>query len=149
MRNWEALHGKQLYEDGLYGLFPDSPLRHKEVIKSIDLKSSKDNQCRVYFYRGSVYSQQRFLPGDIIEICPCREISKNSLYSREVRDLAFEVDEDYYVIPFGYCEHYDVVDSYNSEPNCDYEWNPDDKTIIIRAICRIPKDTLLVLNINK
>lgn len=139
-------------EESLYNLFSKRPKQYKSVkdIKKIDMVPTNANQCNVMFDGESVYSNCKFYPGDIIEVCPCRTVSKNSLYSRDVRDMVFEVtpDEDF-VIPMGYCQFYDIITRKNKIANCDYEWNPINRTIVIRAINKVNKHEKLVLNIEK
>ena len=135
---------------GFYGLFNDMPKRDKVCIQGAEIVPTNVNQCKVSYDGKSVYSNARFRIGDIVEICPTRPISKSSLYSREVRDLVFEVERDTtFVIPLGYCQYYDIIDRFHPEANCDYEWNPEKKVIVIRAIKPIEKRTVLVLNIEK
>ena len=67
------------------------------------------NLCKVYSDGNSVYAQRKFYPGDIVEICPCREVSKQSLYSNDVREMVFDVDDGKrFMIPMGYCQFYDI-----------------------------------------
>ncbi len=106
-------------------------------------------KCMVACDGKSVYANHKFYAGEIVEVCPVREISKQSLYSRSVRDMAFEVAKDEYVIPLGYCQFYDILDGFNQEANCSWEWNSKKKTIIIRAIKKIERGEKLVLNIEE
>lgn len=87
-----------------YGLFNDEEYQDKKVIKDIKVIPTDANICNVYYDGYYVYAKQKFYPGDIIEICPTKEISKSSLYSRDIRDIVFEIEaHERYVIPFGYC----------------------------------------------
>lgn len=151
MRHYSKYHrNNHLNEMSLYGLFKGEQRRDKNKIKNYKMVPTNANQCRVKYDGKSVYSNSRFHCGDIIEICPTRMVDKSALYSKDVRDMVLEVEPDMmFVIPFGYCQHYDIISSKHPEPNCDYEWNPDDATIIIRALCTVPKDTKLILNIEK
>lgn len=145
-------------EESLYDLFlsgdgtskKNKELKSSKNIKNIDMVPTNANQCNVMFDGKSVYSNCKFYPGDIIEICPCRDVSKSSLYSRDIRDMVFEVEPDVdFVIPMGYCQFYDIISRKNKHANCDYEWDPNKRTIIIRAINKIDKYEKLVLNIEK
>ena len=121
-------------------------VRDKRDLHKCDMVPTDCLQCNVRFRGKSVYTKCSFRIGDIIEVCPVRKVTKNALYSREVRDMTLEViPNEEYVIPLGYCQYYDVIDKSHPEPNCSYEWNPRTKCIIIRAIQDIPKDTVLVL----
>ena len=107
------------------------------------------NQCKIYTDGYSVYANSKFYANDIIEICPTKRIDKSSLYSRDVRDIIFEViPNEYYVIPFGYCQYYDIKNGHNT-PNCDYLWDPISQTIVIKAITKINKYDKLILNLSK
>lgn len=124
--------------------------RDKQHIDSIALVPTNARQCRVTSDGQHVYAAARFYPGDIIEACPVKEISMASLASRDVREMAFEVEwNKEYVIPMGYCQFYDIIDGFNTKPNCDWEWDAKKKTIIIRALTKIQKGTRLILNINE
>ena len=141
--------GKQINES-MYGLFRDMPKRDKKVIRSAQMVPTNANQCRVFCDGSSVYSNAKFHCGDIVEICPVRDIEKNSLYTREVRDMAFEVEPDTkYVVPLGYCQYYNIVDKQHPVANCEYEWDADKKVIVIRANCTIPKMSILILDLEK
>lgn len=130
-------------------LFPDQDMRERATILGAQMVPTNARQCRVHFDGKSVYSDTKFYPGDIVEICPCRNVSKTSLYSNEVRDLVFEVvPGQKYVIPLGYCQDYDIIDHYHEYSNCKWEWDGDMSAIIIRATTKIPKNTVLVLNIE-
>ena len=124
--------------------------KEKSSIKCIDMVSSDVNKCKVCYDGQSVYANTTFYPGDIIEICPTRKVNITSLYSDDVRKIVFEViPKELYVIPFGYCQYYDIVSKQNPIANCDYLWNSDNNTIVIQAIKKIQKYELLVLNINR
>ena len=133
----------------LAALFPDMIVRDKNVVLGADAVPTNARQCRVRCDGKSVYSSSKFYPGDIIEICPCRKISKMSLYTNDVRDIVFEVvPNQVYVIPLGYCQNYDCINHFHEHSNCKWEWDKDLCSIIIRATTKIPKDTVLVLNIE-
>ena len=112
---------------------------------------SDANICKVYSDGKSVYTQRKFYKGDIIEICPCREISKQSLYTSDIRKLVFEVvPNEQYVIPMGYCQYYDISQNSSSlvlGGNCEYIWDPNRLVIVIKATKNIAKNEKLVLNL--
>lgn len=121
--------------------------KHKDDICKMECVGDDANICRVMLSNGKVYSQTKFYAGDIIEVCPCREIDKSSLYSKDMRDIVLEVEKNStFVIPFGYCQYYDVS-GYGKEPNCEYHWDKDKKAIVITAKMRIPRHCPLVLDI--
>ena len=133
-----------------YGLFIDDEMHGKSDIKSVEMIPTDANKCRILCDGKSVWAGATFRAGDIVETCPTRDISKTSLYSRDVRDLAFEVVQNTeYVIPMGYCQFYDIDDGMNGEPNCDWEWDAEKRVIVIRAIRKIRKGERLVLNISE
>lgn len=138
-----------IYENRFYGLFPDEEPRDKTVICKVDMIPSNANQCKILSDGRSIYTNVSMYPGDIIEICPTKSIDKTSLYTKDMRDIVFEVDRnEKYVIPFGYCQYYDIADE-THPANCDYIWDPNAQTIVIKALYRIPKHTRLYLNLQK
>lgn len=137
-------------EWSVYGLFRNAPRRDKADVSSVDMVPTDANQCRVYSDGSSVYSNARFYPGDVVEVCPVREVSKQSLYSRDVRDMVFEVvPNERYVVPMGYCQCYDLRSAAHPEANCSWEWDPDRSAVVVRAACSIPRNTVLVLDVEK
>lgn len=148
---FDSVKFERMLEESLADLFKNRRKKHDtSEIRDVKFGATDAEQCNVLFSKNSVWSKTKFWPGDIIEKCPCREISKSALYAREVRDMVFEVEPDeMYVIPMGYCQFYDIISRKNPKANCDYEWNPKDGTIVIRAICKIGKYEKLVLNIEK
>lgn len=98
---------------------------------------------KVYCKDGKMYSGRRFIPGDILEECPVIEINNEGLFSRTVRDMAFQLypDKEIYGIPLGY------ANCYNNDinGNVDYEYDPDEGIIRIIAISNIKPNNLLVL----
>ena len=134
----------------LYGLFTGRSYHSPQDIKGIDMISTDQYVCHVKCDGRNVYSAHKFTPGDIIEFCPCRSVDKQSLYSKDVRDMVFEVEpNEKYVIPMGYCQYYDLGDNYGKTPNCDYEWDSDRECIVIRATRKIQKGDLLIINIER
>lgn len=151
---FNAQQTSRLNEDltnaALCRLFPDLEQRDKSNILGVNLVPTNARQCRVRCNGESVFADTRFYPGDIVEICPCREISKQSLYTRDVRDMVFEVERDSrYVIPMGYCQYYAILDGFHKQPNCNWKWDAEKKAIVIRAIDKIQKGDELILDIEK
>lgn len=132
-------------------LFNHDYKRDKKSVKKIDMIPSDANICKVYSDGKSVYAQRKFYKGDIIEICPCREISKQSLYTSDIRKLVFEVvPNEQYVIPMGYCQYYDISQNSSSlvlGGNCEYIWDPNRLVIVIKATKNIAKNEKLILNL--
>ena len=147
MQNRKIQH---INEYSWYGLFIDQPKKDKSHIRRIDMIPADANCCRIYMHNNSVYANADFCLGDIIEICPTRPIEKGLLFSRDIREIVFEVvPNEEYVIPFGYCQYYDIVSKINPLANCDYMWDADSKVIVIRATERILKGSKLVLDLRK
>ncbi|WQJ53265.1 MAG: hypothetical protein [Wendovervirus sonii] len=121
----------------------------KDKIVKINMIPTDVNACRVKFGGHSVFTNAKFYTGDIIEICPARTVGKESLYSKDMRDIVFEViPHEKWVVPFGYCQYYKHAD-YKNDSNCSYEWDSKTGNIIIRALCNMPENTELVLQIVK
>lgn len=141
---------EDLTNAALYRLFPEMKTHDRAEVRGINMVPTDARQCQVKCDGERVFANARFYPEDIIEICPCREISKQSLYTRDVRDMVFEIQKNQrYVIPMGYCQYYSILDSFHREPNCDWEWDAHRNAIIIRAVKPIKRDDELVLNIEK
>lgn len=98
---------------------------------------------KVYCKDGKMYSGRRFIPGDVLEECPVVEINNEGLFSRTVRDMAFQLypDKEVYGIPMGYANCYDN----GVNGNVDYEYDPEEGILRIIAISNIKPNNLLVL----
>lgn len=121
----------------------------KDKIQKIEMLDHNANICKVVTDGKYVYANETFYPGDIIEICPTKPISKSSLYSSDMRDIVFEVVANKeWVVPFGYCQYYDFQ-SPKQDANCDFLWDPINKVIVIKAINKIQKYNKLILKIVK
>jgi hypothetical protein len=152
MRNHSSTYSRtrKHVNESLYGLFSDLTYHSRDDIREITMVPTDAHVCRVKCDGRSVYANYNFTTGDIIEICPTREVSKDALYSKDIREMVFEVKpNEEYVIPMGYCQFYEITDAFHRESNCDYEWNEKKRSIIIRATDYIDKGTLLVINIKK
>lgn len=141
---------KHINEHSWYGLFYDQVKKDKRHIRKIDMIGTDVNRCQVYLYNNSVYANADFYPGDIIEVCPTKPIEKGLLFSRDIRDIVFEVvPNEEYVIPFGYCQYYDIPSRKDPYSNCTYMWDVNARVVVIRAKTKILKDSKLVLDLAK
>src|SRR5574344_1921325 len=125
-----------------YDLFdPSFQKLDKNNFLNLTAKINTDNCNRIIMKNNSIYSNTTFYPKDIIEICPCKIVHNESLFSRDVRDIVFEITPNKeWAIPFGYVQYYNVSD--NSDIiNCDYIFDPNTNNIIIKAIKKIPEGT--------
>jgi len=116
---------------------------NRDQITDISPADLAANQCKVSFIDGDVYATATFYPGDVVEMCPCKMI-ENDL-GDELKEVAFEVDEGKYAVPFGYAQWYRLSDETNSS-NCDYEFDPNNNVIVIRATEKIMKGDVLCLD---
>jgi len=64
---------------------------NKSKIGKINMIPTNANQCRVSCDGENVYANTTFYPGDIIEVCPTKSIDKSSMYSKDMREIVFEV----------------------------------------------------------
>lgn len=115
----------------------------RDQITDISPANLAASQCKVSFIDGDVYAAATFYPGDVVEMCPCKMI-ENDL-GDELKELTFEVDEGKYAVPFGYAQWYKLSDETIS-PNCDYEFDPNNNVIVIRATEKIMKGDVLCLD---
>jgi len=117
---------------------------NKSKIHKINMVPDNANVCKITCDGTYVYASTNFYPGDIIEICPTKMLGHDSLYSRDVRDVVFEIPGKKYVIPFGYCRFY-LHDVPFDQCNCTYIWDPVKRVIVIKAINKIQKNSRLLL----
>lgn len=116
-------------------------------IGKVRLWSERPNN--VSFKDGRMFAGTFFAKGDTVEVCPVRILANDDLYSRNVRDFAFLVDEDNhtYAIPFGYASFYRNSKECNVNPNLNYEYvnSKENPCIRIFATKNIRKGHEMVL----
>lgn len=105
---------------------------------------------KIYCRGGKMYSGRRFIPNDVLEECPVIVINNEGMFSRTVRDMAFQLypDKEIYGIPLGYANCYDV-DTKGDKGNVDYEFEPTEGIIRIIAISDIKPNNLLILRASE
>lgn len=119
------------------------------VIIGLKLWNQKKKN-KAYFDGDTVCAGQVFYPGDEIECSPVRLFSKQDLYSKTIRDVAFEVDKQkgVYGIPFGYVSYFKNSLETKKHPNAEYESFQDENGnyfIRILAIDKIPTNAEIIL----
>lgn len=116
----------------------------KENILSIDMHDTYETQCKIKMRGNDVVANDNFYIGDIVEIAPCKIMSDNYTISF-IKDLVFEIPGGKYAMPFGYVQFYELVPE-EKKANCDYLYDPNMETIVIKAIKHIKKGEKLMLN---
>lgn len=119
--------------------------RMKQDIQGINMVNDQANVCKIIHNGKAVFAGANFYPNDIIEICPTKNIDKTSLYTKDMRDIVFEVKpNEEWVLPFGYCQYYDI-DNTGDTANCTFLWDPITRNIVIKALRNIKKHEKLIL----
>lgn len=105
---------------------------------------------KIYCTGGKMYSGRRFIPNDVVEECPVIVINNEGMFSKTVRDLAFQLypNKDIYGIPMGYANCYEV-DTTGAHGNIDYEYDPEEGIIRFIAVSNIKPNNLLILRANE
>ena len=102
--------------------------------------------------KNGVYAGKNFNRGDIVEESPVKILPGESLYSKSVRDAAFQFElEDgsiVYGIPLGYVSCYRTMYSTSQAGNVEYELDPVDMRVTIKALKNIRKGQELILTTN-
>lgn len=124
--------------------------REKPPVQIQNVRAWNNNVPNKTVYRnGGMYAGKFFGPGDIIETSPVRYLQDGDLYSRTIRDFAFEVDRNkgLYAIPFGYATYYKSASDLGSA-NASYTFemqNGKVPTIIIKALDSIKPNTEIII----
>ena len=133
--------------------------RYEEIVDINPDKSMKIGKIKLWnnntdnkimYKGGKMVAGQFFGTGDIIETFPVRLIYEKDLYSENIREFAFPIDEPkgIYAIPFGYASFYRNNRTAVQEPNADYEYVDDkgDRYIKIYATRNIRKGNEIILS---
>lgn len=126
--------------------FDNKDYKNKEVFKSIKPADINQGSYKFMMKGGSLISNAALWNGDIIEVCPCKEISGDS---PDHDSLCFVVPgedgKDVKIIPLGYALYYHKK-SPKQPYNCDYVYDKDLKSLTIRAVAPIKPGDKLILN---
>ena len=123
---------------------------HKETrdipVKKVQLWNRNTNN-KIVYKNGKMYAGQFFGKGDVIEECPIRLIHEEDLYSKTIRDFAFEIDrtKGLYAVPFGYASYYRNSKESGLEPNASYTFDLGTDFIQICADVNISKGDEIIL----
>ena len=98
------------------------------------------------------FAGKNFNTGDIIEDSPVKVIPSDAMYSKSIRDAAFQFELDdgssIYGIPLGYISCYRTRHSSGIPGNVDYELDPESLRVQIIATKNIRRGQELILNTN-
>lgn len=119
-------------------------MRDKDDIRGIDMHPATESQCKIKMKGKNVVANDDFYQGDIIEIAPCKIMEDNYTISF-IKDLVFELPDGKFALPFGYVQFYDLAKD-EKKANCDYLYDPNMETIIIKATKPIKTGEKLALN---
>ena len=128
-------------------------IKEKEVerlIRKIKIYNAKNQATGIKYEGNKVVATKAFYRGDIIENAPVRILSDEDLYSPNVRELVFMIDETkrLFGIPFGLASVARDESQTSLSANIDYEFDPEKGNVIsIYAIKKIrPGDELIFKN---
>ena len=113
-------------------------------IKDIKIWDSNVNG-KILCKDGAMYAGINFIPGDIIEECPIKMLNASDMYSKNIRDISFEVSDGVYALPYGYANCYKTTYDSGKIGNIDYDYKVGDNIIKFYAIKRIKPNEELVL----
>lgn len=102
---------------------------------------------KIEYKLGRMYAGILFTGNDIVEACPVMEMTDKDLYSKNIRNSVFVLDEDkrLYGLPLGYANCYRKDREAGKPGNISYEYNEDNNTIIFRALRNIKPNEELIL----
>lgn len=95
-----------------------------------------------------VYANKYFCEGDIIEECPIKLMSPQDLYSANIRDCVFPLDDsgDLYGLPFGYAVCYRNCKDAQIPSNVTYYYDENKNMLVFNAIRNIKKGCELIID---
>lgn len=105
---------------------------------------------KIYYKDGKMYSGVNIKRGDVIEICPVVRLDRESMCSRSIRDMAFQlsINKDDYGIPLGYANVYRTNLESKEDGNIDYEYPESSEIIKFVAARDIDPNEELILRVE-
>lgn len=138
----------QQQQDDVMSVYDQSGLQATDF-KKIGIWNGPSNSI---IYRagsdgGRMISKTYFQKGDIVETAPITILKKGDLYSRNIRDLVFQLDDDgeIFGLPAGYANCYRKDIEAPTEGNIRYKYDENTNTLVFTAISVIKPGTEIVL----
>ena len=95
-----------------------------------------------------VYANKYFCKGDVVEECPIKLMSKKDLYSDNIRDCVFPLDDsgNLYGLPLGYAVCYRNSKDAPVPANVTYYYDESSNMLVFTATSNIKKGCELVID---
>lgn len=124
------------------------PLQAKDI-KSIR-NWNQDVPAKVVYKNNGMYAGKYFSEGDIIERCPIKYMSEADLYSKNIRDNVFPIDQakGIYAFPLGNALCYRNSDEAGRTGNITYEYDESSDCLVFSALRCIRKGDELILQVT-
>ena len=108
---------------------------------------NNNRKGKIEYKCGRMYAGIRFTAGDVVEVCPLKEMTQKDLYSKNIRDCVFPLDSEkgLYGLPLGYANCYRKDREAGKPGNIVYEYNETNNTIIFTALCDISPEEEIIL----
>lgn len=119
--------------------------KHDDLIKGVELWDKRKRLNQVAYQNNKMLAINKLFKGDIVESAPVIILNQNDLYSKNVRDIVFDISPGKFGVPLGYAALYRTTLDVNKEPNIDYEYNIENNELNFIALKNIDKGEELII----
>lgn len=118
------------------------------LITKVELWDSNRRLNQIKCLRNKVIANTKFFKGDIVEAAPVITLSHEDLYSKNIRDIVFDISPGKFGIPLGYSSIYRTSADTRNEPNIDYKYDIENNELIFVATKNIDKGEELIIAVD-
>lgn len=122
--------------------------KNNNLITKVELWDSNRRLNQIKCLRNKVIANTKFFKGDIVEAAPVITLSHEDLYSKNIRDIVFDISPGKFGIPLGYSSIYRTSADTRNEPNIDYKYDIENNELIFVATKNIDKGEELIIAVD-
>lgn len=119
------------------------------LIKDVKLWDSNKRLNQIKYFNKKMYANTNFYKDDIVEEAPVIILSNEDLYTKNVRNIVFDISPNKFGIPLGYTSLYRKSSDTNKESNLDYKYDIENNKLIFIAKRNISEGEELIIDVNK
>lgn len=124
------------------------PVKKDNLIKGVELWNNHRRLNQIKCLRDKVIANTKFFKGDIVEAAPVVLLSHEDLYTKNIRDIVFDISPGKFGIPLGYSSKYRTSAETRNEPNIDYMYDIENNELIFITTKNIEKGEELIIAVD-
>ena len=121
----------------------------KNLIKDVKLWNCNERLNKIKCVNNKIFANTKFFKDDIVEEAPVIILSNEDLYTKNIRNIVFDISPNKFGIPLGYTSLYRKSSDTNKKHNLDFKYDLENNKLIFIANRNIDEGEELIINDNK